>query len=197
MLQYIVADILSKWEKYEAHGINPDGGQWMLVFKLFSFYDARAASLTKTEQEFLFEQAFESVMDRRYPAEEDTKIKLAAYRTQACGRGRNAWLFSCFTQFLVGDYEDGAYISDLIKVHPAQQPQLLGDTGALGTLKKAGTLIKGTLRGFGTNTLRRLKGETLQKTGTVNDAELAKIKDKIVAEWKRLKVGRPVSNKLA
>ncbi len=59
----------------------------------------------------------------------------------------------------------------------------------VGTLKKAGTIIKGTLRGFGANTLRRLKGETLQKHAPVDDAELAKIKDKIVGEWRRLKVG--------
>jgi hypothetical protein len=62
----VVADILSKWEKYEAHGINPDGGTWALIFKLFSFYDALDPTLSKTEQEFLFEQAFESVMLRRY-----------------------------------------------------------------------------------------------------------------------------------
>ena len=81
--KYVIADVLSKWEKYEAHGINPDGGSWELVFKLFSFYDARAPGLTKTEKEFLFEQAFESVMDRHYPADDDTLIKLASYRTQA------------------------------------------------------------------------------------------------------------------
>jgi len=49
---------------------------------------------------------------------------------------------------VVGDYEEGAYISDLIRVHPLQQPQLLasgsGDSGASGTLKKAATLVKGT-----------------------------------------------------
>ena len=44
-------------------------------------------------------------------------------------------------QFLVGDYEEGAYISDLIKVHPAQEAQLLDTSGAFGTLKKAGTLL--------------------------------------------------------
>ena len=78
-----MADIISKWEKYEQYGINPEGdAKWTLAFKLFSFYDARAPNLSKTEQEFLFEQAFESVMDRRYPADDDTLIKLAAYRTQ-------------------------------------------------------------------------------------------------------------------
>ena len=97
-------------------------------------------------------------------------------------------------QFLVGDYEEGAYISDLIKVHPAQEAQLLDTSGAFGTLKKAGTLLKGTLRGFGSNTLRRLRGETIKKTVTVNDAELAKIKDKIVGEWKRLKACVPPSS---
>jgi hypothetical protein len=77
-----VADVLSKWEKYEAHGINPEGGQWNLVFKLFAYFDPRAANLTKTEQDFIFEQAVESVMDRTYPADEDMLLKLAAYRTQ-------------------------------------------------------------------------------------------------------------------
>ncbi len=42
--------MLSKWEKYEAHGLNPDGGKWQLVFKLFSFYDPCAPDLSKTEQ---------------------------------------------------------------------------------------------------------------------------------------------------
>ena len=95
----------------------------------------------------------------------------------------------------MGDYEDGAYISDLIKVHPAQETQLMANEGgALGTLKKAGTLFKGTLRGLGQSTLRKLKGEssasTLKKGPTYNDAEVAKIKDKITADWKRLRVRR-------
>lgn len=107
--QYVISDILSKWEKYEQHGINPEGGSWSLVFKLFSFYDPHATDISKTEQEFLFEQAFESVMLSRFPADDNTHIKLAALRTQ----------------FIVGDYEDGAYISDLVKVHPAQSEQLL------------------------------------------------------------------------
>lgn len=171
--KYVVADILSKWEKYEAHGIMPDGGTWALVFKLFSFYDALDTNLTKTEQEFLFEQAFESVMQRRYPADADMLIKLAALRTQ----------------FIIGPYEDGAYISDLVKVHPSQQEQLLAQDsgGALGTLKKAGTMLKGTLKGFGKNTLKRLTGGTIKKGLNVSDAELAKIKEKIVGEWKKLK----------
>jgi myosin X len=73
-------------------------------------------------------------------------------------------------------------------VHPAQQEQLLAaDSGALGTLKKAGTMLKGTLKGFGLNTLKRLTGGTVKKSTTVSDAELAKIKGKIVDEWKRLR----------
>ena len=116
------------------------------MFKLFSFYDPLNAKLSKTEQEFLFEQAFESVMQRRYPASDETLVTLAAFRLQ----------------YVVGDVEEGAYVSDVVKVHPAQQAQLLaadssGSSGALGTLKKAGTLFKGTLRGLGSATLRKLK----------------------------------------
>eukprot|EP00039_Didymoeca_costata_P001385 m.52055 g.52055 ORF g.52055 m.52055 type:complete len:1903 (+) comp10770_c0_seq2:130-5838(+) len=172
-----IADTLSKWEKYQAHGINPDGGQWKLVFKLFSFYDPLNPNLSKVEQEFLFEQAFESVMNRRYPADEKMLIELAALRTQ----------------FVVGDYEDGAYISDLIKVHPAQQPQLLSSSSSggtiVGTLKKAGTMFKAkTLRGFGKGTLKKLKGDGTMKGGSkVGDAELEKIKKDIVLAWKPLK----------
>jgi len=170
--KYTISDILSKWEKYESHGINPDGGGWALVFKLFSFYEPSNPKLSKTEQEFLFEQAFESVMDRHHPADPDTQLKLAALRTQ----------------YVVGDYEDGAYISDLVKVHPAQAEQLLSESsGALGTLKKAGTLLKGTLRGFGKNTLKKLTGGTIKKETTVSDAELVKIKEKICVEWKKIK----------
>ncbi len=87
----------------------------------------------------------------------------------------------------------------------------MADAGALGTLKKAGmpscstcacilcltwiragTLITGTLRGLGQRTLQKLKGgssgTTIKKGPTYNDAEVAKIKDKITADWKRLKV---------
>jgi myosin X len=93
----VVADILSKWEKYEAHGIMPDGGSWALVFKLFSFYDALDQHLSLTEQEFLFEQAVESVMSRRYPADDDLLIKLAALRT-SCVLMLSLFFFSlCFT----------------------------------------------------------------------------------------------------
>lgn len=42
--------MLSKWEKYEAHGINPEGGSWRLTFKLFAFYDPIAPDLTSTEK---------------------------------------------------------------------------------------------------------------------------------------------------
>eukprot|EP00049_Salpingoeca_infusionum_P017514 m.353252 g.353252 ORF g.353252 m.353252 type:complete len:1850 (+) comp16718_c0_seq1:158-5707(+) len=170
--KHTIADVLSKWEKYQDHGINPDGGSWAFQFKLFSFYEPRAADLTKTEKEFLFEQAFEAVMARKFPADDNMQIRLAALRTQ----------------FVVGDWEEGAYISDVVKVHPAQQPQLLAPDqgGVSGTLKKAGTMIKGTLKGLGKGTLRRLRGGTMKKTGEVTDAEMQKIKDRIVKEWKKL-----------
>jgi hypothetical protein len=94
---------------------------------------------------------------------------------------------------MIGDFEEGFYLSDLEKVHPAQQEQLLAPDasglGAAGTLKKAaGTVLKGTLRGLGMGTLKRLKsGGTLKRVLTVSDAELAKIKERIVAEWRMLK----------
>jgi len=175
--KYMVADVISKWEKYEQHGINPDGDSWKLVFKLFAFFDPLARDLSKTEQEFLFEQAFESVMARRFPTDDDTLIRLAALRVQ----------------YVVGDYEDGAYISDLVRVHPAQQEQLLptaSGAGPSGTLRKASTVLKGTLRGFGKNTIRVLTGGSIKRSASqasVGDAELAKIKERITAEWKKLK----------
>ena len=174
----MVADVLSKWEKYEAHGINPDGDTWKLVFKLFAFFDPFARDLSQTEQEFLFEQAFESVMNRRFPADDDTLIRLAALRTQ----------------YVVGDYEDGAYISDLVRVHPAQQEQLLAPSasatgGSGGTLKRASTVLKGTLRGLGKNTLRMFSGSIKRSSSSssVSETDLQKIKDKIVMEWKKLR----------
>merc|ERR1712086_1103338 len=133
-------------------GINPDGGTWTFVFKLFSFYDPLNANLSSVEQEFLFEQAFESVLHRKYPATAKELVELAAYRTQ----------------FVVGDYEDGDYISDLVKVHPAQQPQLIsGNSSSGGTI--VGTLMKKmkskTLRGFGKGTLKKLKGDATLRHG--------------------------------
>lgn len=94
-------------------------------------------------------------------------------------------------QYVVGDYEEGAYISDVVKVHPAQQAQLLGNSGTtLGvssTLKKVATLAKGTLRGFGKNTLRRLKGGTMKKKEGESDEEVNVIKGKIVEQWTQFK----------
>jgi len=171
----IIADTLSKWEKYQAHGINPDGGTWTFVFKLFSFYDPLNANLSSVEQEFLFEQAFESVLHRKYPATAKELVELAAYRTQ----------------FVVGDYEDGDYISDLVKVHPAQQPQLIsGNSSSGGTI--VGTLMKKmkskTLRGFGKGTLKKLKGDaTLRHGEEVDPALLKKIKEDICKSWKKFK----------
>jgi myosin X len=169
-----IADVLSKWEKYEAHGINPDGGSWQLLFKLFSFYDPLNPKLSVVEQKFLFEQAFESVMNRKFPADAETLNKLAALRMQ----------------YVVGDYEEGAYISDVVKVHPAQQPQLLSVSSGntiVGTLKKMGKAV-GTLRGFGSRTLKRLKGGTMKKKdGEPTDEDIVIIKQEIVMCWQQLK----------
>ncbi len=85
-LQAHVADVLSKWEKYEAHDIHPDGGTWVLVFKLFSLNDARSTKLSETEQQFLYEHAFESVVYGRFPANDESLIKLGALRAQVCYR---------------------------------------------------------------------------------------------------------------
>jgi len=178
--KYVVADVLSKWEKYEAHGINPDNGSWRFVFKLFSFYDPLAPNLSMAEKVFLYEQAFETVMARKFPATNDELIKLAALRTQR----------------VVGDWEEGAYTSDLIKVHPAQQSQLLApDSGGVtGTLKRATTMIKGTLKGLGSSTLRRLRGGgTTKKKDDVPDSELDIIKAQINEEWAKL-VGMPADD---
>ena len=171
----IIADTISKWEKYQAHGINPDGGQWKFVFKLFSFYDPLNPKLTSIEQEFLFEQAFESVLHRKYPATPKELVELAAYRTQ----------------YVVGDYEDGDYISDLVKVHPAQQPQLMAaGSSSGGTI--VGTLMKKmkskTLRGFGKGTLKKLKGDATLKPGQEVSPEVLKnIKNQICDSWKKRK----------
>lgn len=169
----VIADVLSKWEKYEAHGINPDGGSWQLVFKLFSFYDPLNPKLSTIEQEFLFDQAFESVMARRYPADDKMQLELAALKTQ----------------HTVGDWEDGAYISDLIKVHPAQRPAMINTVSSggtiVGTLKAKAKAKFGTLKGFGKGTLKALKGGTLKPGDQVSDAELEKIKAAILPLWKQ------------
>ena len=59
----------------------------------------------------------------------------------------------------------------------ATYTQLLAQegSGGTGTLRKAKTMLKGTLRGLGNATLRRLKGGTMKKVGVVSDAELAKL----------------------
>jgi myosin X len=172
----LVADVMSKWEKYELRGL----GTWKLVFKLFTFLDPLNAKLSQLEQNFLFEQAFESVMSRRFPAEGPLLIQLAALRMQ----------------YSVGDYEAGSYISDLVKVHPAQQPSLIAAGGAggssgntiVGTLKGGmKKMFKGTIRGMSKGTLKKLKsGGTMLPETQVSEKEMASIKADILKAWEPL-----------
>merc|ERR1719183_1098474 len=122
-------------------------------------------------------------MSHKYPANEKELLELAALRTQ----------------YTIGDYEDGAYITDLMKVHPAQQPQLLNVASGsssggtiVGTLKSgAKKMFRGTLRGFSKGTLKKLKAQSSAAAygegASVSEEELAKIKDDIKKEWMELK----------
>lgn len=47
--------------------------------------------------------------------------------------------------------------------------------------------VQGTLKGFGRNTIRRLRGGTAKKSDEVTDAELKKINDKILKEWENMR----------
>lgn len=113
-------------------------------------------------------------MNRQYPASEDDLLKLAALRMQ----------------HKVGDWEEGAFLSDVIRVHPAQMPQLLASTGntigVSSTIKRTINIAKGTLKGFGKSTLKRLRGGSRKKTEE-EEKGINEIKNQVVAQWSDLK----------
>ena len=112
---------------------------------------AALEKLSVVEQEFLFEQAFDSVMNHKYPASEKDFLELAALRMQ----------------YTIGDYEEGAYITDLIKVHPAQhleRRQTKGSSKTKLTVQTSSTFSVAVL-----------------------ETELTKIKDDIKKEWMGVK----------
>lgn len=118
-VQLTVSDVMAKWEKYEQHGINPEGDRWRLVFKLFAYFAPRAKDLSPMEQDFLFEQAFDNVINRRFPADEVTQIKLAALRTQVSralvvGDAVVVGMLICFLLLLLCDCK--AYFRKVILV---------------------------------------------------------------------------------
>ena len=157
MDKHFVSDVLSKWEVHEAPGINPDGGNWQLIFKLFAFRDPLSPQLSVVEQKFIYEQAFESVMNRKFPADDETLEKLLALRMQYVVGDHEE-----------GDHEEGACISDVVKVHPEQRPRELTKTGPTKT-----------------GLLSRLKRTSRRKKGPT-DEDVVKIKQRIVMQWQQL-----------
>eukprot|EP00118_Oscarella_pearsei_P013163 m.102222 g.102222 ORF g.102222 m.102222 type:complete len:1858 (+) comp37156_c0_seq6:100-5673(+) len=165
----VVADILAKFERYEAHGINEGGKRWRLFFKLFCFLDVNV-STDSLEFGFMFEQAYNDVIQSRFPAPTQTYVRLAALRIQHD----------------VGDYKAGAWIPNLESVYPVKKkPTKEEDLSAMDK----GFTLKGTLRGLGKGTLRKLKNmdheDPTQKLA--DEAELQAIKVGITDQWKKLK----------
>ncbi|XP_065839578.1 unconventional myosin-X-like [Oscarella lobularis] len=166
----VIADILAKFERYEAHGINEGGKRWRLFFKLFCFLDVNV-SHDSLEAGFMFEQAYNDVIQGRFPAQTQALVRLAALRIQHD----------------VSDYKSGAWIPNLETVYPVKKKDKAGREEDLDK----GFTLKGTLRGLGKGTLRKLKNSNMDNDDPnqklADEAELQAIKVSITDQWKKLK----------
>ncbi|XP_065192993.1 unconventional myosin-X-like [Sycon ciliatum] len=162
----IVADTISRFERYQVHGINEGGEKWKLFFKVFCFFDVENIKMDGIEGGFLFEQACDAVHLGRFPANQQRLIRLSALRLQ----------------YKEGNYKAGQWNSDLFSFYPVKKK-----SGHGAERERSGTL-KGTLRGLGTNTLKRIRqGDDSHVNTGYSEQEIQNIKMSISDQWKKLK----------
>jgi myosin X len=168
----VIADVLAKFERYEVHGINEGGNRWRLFFKLFCFLDTKSIPKDSLEAGFMFEQAYDDVIQGRFPSTTQTLVRLAALRVQ----------------YENGDYRAGASIPSIELVYPVKKKSKDED---MNTMERGFTL-KGTLRGLGRNTLKKLRqgqsggDESSSNKSANDDPELQAVKVAVSDQWKKL-----------
>jgi len=166
----VLADALSKFEKYKALGLTEAGHKWKLFFKIFCFLQPELVEVESVEYGFLYEQACDSIILGKYPAPDTTLYLLAALRLQ----------------FNEGDYKPGAWVSDLDAVYPPGKlkQKVKKENNAVtrdrqfsirGTIRKAVSPFKSV---GGTE-----NGEEDTKKAT--EEELSFIKSSICEQWKK------------
>jgi myosin X len=158
--------------RYEVHGINEGGNRWRLFFKLFCFLDTKSIPKDSLEAGFMFEQAYDDVIQGRFPSTTQTLVRLAALRVQ----------------YENGDYRAGASIPSIELVYPVKKKSKDED---MNTMERGFTL-KGTLRGLGRNTLKKLRqgqsggDESSSNKSANDDPELQAVKVAVSDQWKKL-----------
>ncbi|XP_065664985.1 unconventional myosin-X isoform X2 [Hydra vulgaris] len=170
----IVADIISKFEKFKALEVNKNShNKWILFFKIFCYLHPHQVSSSSVEGLFLYEQTCEYVMRGRYLFPELTLCKLAALRLQ----------------YLEGDCIVGTWIDkEISTIFP------VGKIRSKAAQEKKPTPKKdyGTIRGTISKAISSFKGEedieerSEQPVYDVEE-ELSAIKSSIMAKWKELK----------
>ncbi|KAK2564848.1 Unconventional myosin-X [Acropora cervicornis] len=167
----VLADVLSKFEKYKALGLTEAGSTWKLFFKIFCFLQPELVELDSIEYGFLYEQACDSIILGKYPAPDATLHLLAALRLQ----------------FNEGDYKPGDWVSDLNSVYPpAKLKQKVKNENSSGPRERHFS-IKGTIR-KAVSPFRSAGGVENDEVTTkkATEEELSFIKSSICEQWKKL-----------
>ncbi|XP_063965090.1 unconventional myosin-X-like isoform X3 [Lytechinus pictus] len=176
----VIADVLTKFERYTARNLSDRGKPWQLFFKLFCFLDTKNVEQDSIEYSFMYEQAVEDVLRNQFPASHDKLVQLAALRMQS----------------LKGDYIDGDWIRDLSSVYPVErfknankkEDNDFAGFPSLNRSRKEG-VISGTLRGLGEKTLKRLQKAASDESilDTVYADDISATTTAVIEKWKTFK----------
>ncbi|XP_041478739.1 unconventional myosin-X-like isoform X4 [Lytechinus variegatus] len=176
----VIADVLTKFERYTARNLSDRGKPWQLFFKLFCFLDTKNVEQDSIEYSFMYEQAVEDVLRNQFPASHDKLVQLAALRMQS----------------LKGDYIDGDWIRDLSSVYPVErfknankkEDNDFAGFPSLSRSRKEG-VISGTLRGLGEKTLKRLQKAASDESilDTVYADDISATTTAVIEKWKTFK----------
>lgn len=143
---------------------NEGGNSFEFVFNVFTYAPIENEPTSLSEQDFVFEKAFDSVMRRQIPLESNELVKLAAVRAQC----------------LFGDIRATSGLPDTPKVHPAfVDGIILSNTIVAANEKNSKAKTKRGQRGSRT-------GYMCSAGRKMNKDEQEKLQEKIEAEWSTL-----------
>ncbi|XP_072179526.1 unconventional myosin-X-like [Diadema setosum] len=173
----VIADVLTKFERYQARNLSDRGKPWQLFFKLFCFLDTKNVEPESIEYSFMYEQAVEDVLRNQFPASHDKLIHLAALRMQC----------------LKGDHIAGDWIRDLSMVYPVDRfknanKKEENDFAGFPMRGRKEGILSGTLRGLGEKTLRRLQKSASDESilDSVYADDISATTTAVIEKWKTL-----------
>ena len=162
----IVADVLSKHERFIEYDIDNGAGQCHLFFRILCSINPSAVSFNTIEFALMIEQAHENVVSGFFPASQKSLIKLGALHLQ-------------FTQ---GDYTSGTVINDITKEYPLNKVK----EDSREHKESASLFNKNTLKGLGKDTMKRLKDTNIDEM-LANEMELQSVKGQVTDFWRKLR----------